>query len=323
MADDKPLTTDDLYGTSNGQPSSPAASPAPTAPPPPLPVEETPEILPAPPIETPSTNPPPMAPPPPTPPPVTPAAPQKSSGCLRTIGIIILVVGIFVLGIWLSNFIRQYLPGGNGGTVSTQSPTPTENPVSTQSGTTISGTTSSWTTYQVISGITKLPISGVSFQLPASVLAPICDGTNCVSQGTYLPGGTRFTVAPRGTGQVLPDYRGTVISDVNGITFTSNPTTIAGRQAVEYTGTFTGRTVSGYAFTKMHGYMIALTDTTSLEINHFTPAGITADFDSDETLFQQIMGTLSITGTASSTIKGAVLVTPTPTITKTATSSGY
>ena len=319
MADDKPLTTEDLYGTSQNRTSAPVPSPA--VPPPSLPIEETPEILPAPPVAPPAN-----APPPPPPPPAqnVPVTPKKSSGCLRTIGIILLVIGIFILGIWLSSFVRQFLPTG-GGAATTQQPTPTESPVSTESATVGGGNVSSWKTYQVISGITKAPVTGLSFSLPSDVLAPICDGANCASQGTYLPGGTRFTVAPRGTGQVLPDYRGTVISDVGGIAFTTNQTTVVGHAAVEFTGSFTGRTVSGYAFTKMHGYMIALTDTTSLEINHFTPAGITADFTGDEALFTQIVATLSLTGGVSSSEKGAVLVTPTPTVTttSTATSSGY
>jgi len=318
MADDKPLTTEDLYGTSPNKTSTVASSPA--VPPPPLPIEETPEILPAPAVTTPANTPP---PPPPPPAQNVPVTSKKSSGCLRTVGIILLVVGIFILGIWLSSFVRQFLPTGGGAAI-TQQPTPTESPVSTESAT-VGGNTSSWKTYQIISGITKAPVTGLSFSLPSDVLAPICDGANCASQGTYLPGGTRFTVAPRGTGQVLPDYRGTVISDVGGIAFTTNQTTVGGHAAVEFTGSFTGRTVSGYAFTKMHGYMIALTDTTSLEINHFTPAGITADFAGDDTLFSQIMASLTIPGNLSSTEKGAVLVTPTPTVKplKSATSSGY
>ena len=318
MADEKPLTTQDLYGTSQNATSTTPASPP--APPPSLPIEETPEILPVPPVVTPVSAP---IPPPPAPPTQShPVTPKKSSGCTRTVGIIFLVIVVFILGIWLSSFVRQFLPSG-GGAATTEQPTPTEAPVSTQSATVEN--TSSWKTYQVVSGITKLPIAGLSFTLPPDVLAPICDGTNCASQGTYLPGGTRFTVAPRGTGQVLPDYRGSVISDVGGIAFTTAPTTIAGHTAVEFTGSFTGRTVSGYAFTRMHGYMIALTDTTSLEINHFTPAGITADFAADETVFSQIVASLSFQGSLSSSEKGAVLVTPTPTVTplKSATSSGY
>ena len=53
--------------------------------------------------------------------------------------------------------------------------------------------------------------------------------------------------------------------------------------------------------------MIELTNTLSLEINHFTPNGITSDFVKDDALFDTILKTLTFLG-------------PTPT---TATSSGY
>jgi hypothetical protein len=59
--------------------------------------------------------------------------------------------------------------------------------------------------------------------------------------------------------------------------------------------------------------MIELSPTLTLEINHFTPLGITADFVSDDELFSKIVETLSYAG-------GAPIATSTPIP---ATTSGY
>jgi hypothetical protein len=85
---------------------------------------------------------------------------------------------------------------------------------------------------------------------------------------------------------------------------------------MEFTGTFTGHTISGYAFSQMHGDMIALTDSTSLEINHFVPSGITADFASDDAIFNKILQSLVLP-------TSSLTPSPTPTSVQTATSSGY
>lgn len=63
--------------------------------------------------------------------------------------------------------------------------------------------------------------------------------------------------------------------------------------------------------------MIDLDATHSLEINHFTPSGITADFAADDLLFDKIVSSLTFTGDAMD--KGAVLTTPTPVTTSSAT----
>lgn len=286
MAD--PITTEDLYGTTK---------PRETAAPKSLQYEETPEV------PMPSVQP---------PPPI-----KKKSGCLGTIFTIIIFLALFIAGIWLSSFARQFFPD----TATTEetntlvTPTITTRQLSTASGSAIADV---WKTYEVISGTTKVQFGGVTYQLPSDVLAPVCDGTGCGSQGTYLPGGTRFTVAPRGTGQALRDFRGSVISDVGGISFTTQRTTVAGLPATEFTGVFTGRTVSGYGFSRMRGVMVELTPTTSLEVNHFTPNGIVADFAPDDVLFDAIVKTIKIAG--------STVVTPTPTLVRsppTATPSVY
>jgi hypothetical protein len=305
----EPLTTEDLYGK-----SKPAEEVKPPVMPP-LPIEETPEI----PMlsQTASPQPIPVSPSSSMPspshalPPVGMLPRQKPRSAIRTLGTIIFFFILFIVGIWLSSVLREFLPSGSTTTI-TPTPTPVisrapsvSQPIASPSAAT--GGISAWRTYSVISGTTKAPLAGVQFQLPSEVLSPICDGSGCASQGTYLPGGTRFTVAPRGTGQVLRDFRGTVISDVNGKAFTTKPTTIAGKPAVEFTGGFTGGTLSGYVFSKMRGVMIELSPTLSLEINHFTPSGITSDFEKDDVLFTNILKTVTVTGYT------AITNTPTPT----------
>ena len=224
-------------------------------------------------------------------------ASNKKSGCLGTIFTIIIFLALFIGGIWLSSFVRQFFPSGTP--IEEETETSVIPTIPPERAATDSAAVAVWKTYDVISGTTKQPFAGVTFQLPGDVLSPICDGTGCASQGTYLPGGTRFTVAPRGKGQALADFRGSVVSDVGGTAFMTKTTTVAGRPATEFTGTFTGRTVSGYGFGRMRGVMIELTSTTSLEVNHFSPSGIVADFAADDTLFDAILKTITMTPVAS------------------------
>lgn len=257
-----PITTEDLYGTTGEE--KPAEKPALS-----IPIEETPEILPDAPA---------------------PKSEKKRPGCLRLITKIVLFLGFIVGGVWLSSNIRQFT------TQKDRQDTPTPTGVRSLLVASLSAVpVNTWKTYDVISGTAKQPFRGVTFKLPPDVLSPICDGTSCSSQGTYMPGGSRFTVAPRGAGQNLADFRGTAIADVGGVTFTTKQVTVTGFPAMEFTGTFTGRTVSGYGFSAMRGVMIALTPTASLEINHFTPNGIVADFAADDTLFDEILKTVVVT----------------------------
>lgn len=294
-----PITPEDLYGPSN--PPVPEGQPA--GPTPVVPIEETPEIIPE--QSTLASSAPPPAPPP-------------HASPWTTIGALIIFIGLFGVGVWLSSYVRQYFPNGLVGVTPSQqavvnAPTATPTPPSPFA---------TWKTYQVISSLTKLPIDDVSFKLPPDVLAPTCDTTTCMSQGTYLSGGTRFTVAPRGAGQLLADFRGSAISDVGGVVFTTKNTTVNGYTAMLFTGSFTGKTVGGYGFTQMRGYMIAATPVLSIEMNHFTPNGVVADFAADDTLFDQIVSTLVLPGSPSATpvITQAPIATATPVP---ATTSGY
>lgn len=303
------ITTEDLYGTSKDLPQQPEGQAAPP-PPEPLIYEETPEI----PISQPPVPQPPTVANPPSPMRQDLASPGKKRGsCLRTAGIILLVIVLFVAGIWLSSQLRQWVPGLTGsGVVTDTTPTPTRGPSPTD-GAVPAGPYDDWISYEVISGTTKAAVPGISFKLPPEVLAPVCDGAGCASQGTYLPGGTRFTVAARGANQTLRDYRGSIITDVNGTAFTTKEATASGRRAMEFSGVFAGRTVAGYAFSRMRGVMVEVTQTLSLEINHFVPSGIVADFEADDGVFDQILDTF----TFSSVALPIVTATPRP-----ATSSG-
>lgn len=211
---------------------------------------------------------------------------------------------LFIIGFALSGYIRDYLSSLANKQVSsstpiTQQPTTTGNESTTTGGlafTAPEATPAAPTTYSVLNGLTRRPVTDISFTLPGSVLPPICDGSACGSQGTYLPGGTRFTIAARGTGQVLADFRGKIISDAGGKPFTVSTTTVAGKPATEFTTTQMGSTIGGYAFSRMRGYMIEVTDTLSLEINHFSPSGITTDFAADELVFNSIVQSLTFGG---------------------------
>jgi len=193
---------------------------------------------------------------------------------------ILTLVILFVAGIFLSSYIRPFLTGMNRGVTSL--PTPT----------TIAATP---TPVDPFAGWKTSTIAGFSYKLPPGVLAPTCDGAGCISQGTYLPGGTRLTISPKTVTQSLSSLRGAVITDVSGTAFTSHDATVSGHTAIEFIGTFTGRTSGGYGFTQMHGFMIEVSPTATVEINHFTPVGATADFAKDDTLFTQIISTLLIT----------------------------
>lgn len=290
MAD--PITMEDLYGKS--EPVSGDVHPA-TG----LPIEETPEIhteavvAPAPDVEPAQS-----AIPSPTPSYPPSAAPKHKPSVFNVFGVILVFLGLFGVGIWLSTIARQYFP--DGFSVGTLLITPTPVPVNNAP----LDPTANWTVYQVTSGSTKKPIEGITFKLPPEVLAPVCDNVACGSQGTYLPGGTRFTVAPRGVGQLLSDFRGAEVTDVNGISFLLKEATVSGHAARDFSGMFNGKTVTGYTFTQMHGLMIAITPQLSLELNHFTPTGVTADFARDDVLFDQIVGTLNFSAAAPATSSG-------------------
>lgn len=209
---------------------------------------------------------------------------------------VIFFVVLFAVGIGLSMFLKQYLPGGipdisSLGLKNRSVPTPTLLATPSVS----LNPFANWTSYQVTSGLSKQPVAGITYMLPPDILAPICDGGNCASTGTYLPGGTRFTVDARGAGQLLPDFRGKILSDLGGREFTVKDTTVAGRSAKEFTGVFTGTTIGGYAFSRMRGVMVEASDTVSVEFNHFTPTLVNADFTADDMLFDKILQSIQIT----------------------------
>lgn len=245
----------------------------------PIPIEETPEI--------------PMEPSGGVPPP--PPMPNVSRGW-KGITILIFII-LFVAGILLSSYMRPFFSGLSSGVKTVPTPTiiaATPTPIDPFA---------DWRTYPVTMG--SRTVAGLSYKLPTDVLAPSCDGTSCVSQGTYLPGGTRFTVATRGSRAF--------VTDANGVSFVNKEATVSGHAATEFIGTFAGRTTGGYGFTQMHGFMVEVNPTVILEMNHFTPAGITVDWARDDTLFTQIISTISF-----NQVLPIATTTPVP-----ATTSGY
>lgn len=215
-----------------------------------------------------------------------PQPPPK--GQRRSVGTILFVVILFGLGIWLASQLRSFFAPSAGEEVAVPTsgfvPTsrPTLVPLATSSGSVAS---TIWQTYEVVRDVT--------YQLPGDVKPPACDNANCASKGTYLPGGTRFTVAARGRGRLLPDFRGAILTDATGKEFDMQQTTVAGISVYEYSGDFTGRTGGGYTFTRIRGVLIPVSETLAIEFNHFAPAGITTDFVSDDVVFNKVVGSFT------------------------------
>lgn len=230
------------------------------------------------------------------------------SSFMSTLGTIFLFLILFTVGVGISVYLRQYM---GSRTETSSQPSVTMKPLPTVSSppyinnllsptasptAALADLSAGWVTYHVISGSTKQPIPGVTFQLPSQVLAPICDGGSCASQGTYLSGGSRFTVAARGNGQLLVDARGNVaLTDSSGKPFTVKQVTLSsGRKALDYSGLFSGTTVGGYTFSQMRGLMIEIDEDESLEMNHFAPSGVTAEFAKDDVEFDKIVASLMV-----------------------------
>ncbi len=278
----KPITPQDLYA-----PSEPETTQEKTASNPPLTYEETPILKPVAQEVPPFTQ---------ETPHIQEQTPPKRFNIL---GLFLLFALLFVLGYMGSGYVRRFFTKSSPTTQTKITVSPTPMPASMLSDQFPVGTpsASSWTQYPIVNGKTKQQIDSLFLSLPNEVLPPICDDKACLSQGTYLPGGSRLTIAPRGTGQMLPAFTDQTITDAKGVAMTTKDRTILGKPAKDYVGAFSGSSVSGYPFTKIHGVMIEITPgVLSLEINHFSPAGITADFASDDTLFETILQTLSFGG---------------------------
>ena len=247
--------------------------------------------------------------------PSEPKQPHRSFG--TTLGMILLFIILFAVGVGLSVVLRQWLASrsekpSQSKVIATPTPsftpdvkeTPTSGVYLTPTSTQVVDPYAGWKTTQVISGMTKAAVPGISFKIPPEMLSPICDGTSCASQGTYLPDGSRFTVAARGKGQLLVDARGNiVITHSSGKSFTTKQVMLTGgRKALEYSGLFSGTTVGGYTFTQMRGLMIEIDEDETLEMNHFTPSGVSAEFIKDDVLFDKIVASLA-TSTSSATTR--------------------
>ena len=218
--------------------------------------------------------------------------PRRTHSAVRFLGNLFFFAALFLGGVFLSMFLRSRLavitPGisndtPNGGLPDVPVPTDVPDPFA------------GWVTHGVTNGVTGETIPGVGFRLPEDVPPPSCDA-RCASQGTYLPGGTRFTVAARGKGQVLPFVRGGRLVDAGGRAFATREATISGRPVYEYSGDFTGTTAGGFSFSRMRGIFLQLTEDFALELNHFTPVGSDADFVTDDALFDRIVSSVSFTG---------------------------
>lgn len=218
----------------------------------------------------------------------------------KRLGTFIFIALLFGLGIWLSSQLRLFVVPETTleNTDETLSLTPSEPPLISSSSASIasqSGVINDWQTVTV-SAVGSL-LQSVTYQLPQSVELPICDGSGCPSSGTNLSGGTRFTVAARGKGERLPDFRGAILTDANGKEFIMRQTSVGGKDVYEYIGDFVGRTGGGYQFTKMRGVLVPISDTISIEFNHFAPAATVSDFAADDEVFDQIISSVTLPAT--------------------------
>jgi len=224
--------------------------------------------------------------------------PPKKPDSKKHIGTVVFVVLLFGLGVWLSMQLRSFFAPSVSDEVVVPTPAPQASVTALpEPSLTPASASAAWVTYPVTSGASGKEIPGVSYDLPGGVSAPVCDGSRCPSRGTNLPGGTRFTVAARGKGQLLPDFRGAILTDATGKEFTMQQTTIGGVYAYEYVGNFTGRTGGGYTFTAMRGVQVPVNEDLAIEFNHFAPAGITTDFEKDDELFDEIVGSFVFVST--------------------------
>lgn len=272
--DEQKITTADLYGTSSAEPGTP---PTPAASPP---VEETPEFPLEPAVQPAASADLLQTPPLPTEHPVN--KPLQGSVFL----FIFFFVVLFIVGIFISMYIHGFVP--SGGTVVHQQSTPTAAPTSTPIPTP-PDPFASWKSYAMTEGSTP---SGF-YKLPPNVAAPVCDGPSCISRGTTLPGGTRFTISVKNVSQSLSSLGGARIIDASGLAFTSNTATVSGHFAIAFDGAFSGKTSDGYGFSEMRGFMVEISPSLTMEINHFAPEGATVDWTRDDALFDQILSQIT------------------------------
>jgi hypothetical protein len=281
----KPLTTEDLYGK-----SKPAD----------LVYEETPEIIPI--IPNTATSPPPAAEtntikdmpitsdqPSPSEVPQTqlpPQSPRRKSSL--PLFIFLLVLGLGSGFIFRSvNFQLPNFQNSDNGTIK-NSPTPIQKSNLSSTPSIKQDLAGDWTTNDL--NIFGLP--HWSFKLPPEVVPLMCDSSACSSQGTYLPGGSRFTVYYQKLTAADAEFPKTIVTDANGKAFVTSANIFLGKPMLKFLGTFTGLTTGGYYFTQMKGVLILVDQKTALGFNHFAPNGISSDFTADDAVFDKIVDTL-------------------------------
>lgn len=218
----------------------------------------------------------------------------------KKLGTLIFIALLFGLGIWLSSQLRLFVVPQTAleNADETQFLTPSVPVLISSPSASIASQFAVIRDWQTVTvSAVGLLLRKVTYQLPQSVALPVCDGQGCPSSGTYLSFGTRFTVAARGKGERLPDFRGAILTDANGKEFTMRQTSVGGKDVYEYTGDFVGRTGGGYQFIKMRGVLVPVSDTVSIEFNHFAPAGTVSDFAADDEVFDQIISSVKLPAT--------------------------
>ncbi len=255
---------------------------------------------------------------------------KAAKSIVNVIVIILIFVVLFGVGIFASMAFRQIMPNGiqfpvGGGAAKDEiTPLPTPQivpedqlPVSTQSGIVPTKFPQNISQNVLMVG-GKSAVPGLNFVLPATVAALSCDGNNCASQGAYLPGGSRFTIAARGKGQGLPITKGAKLVDSSGKAFDMSDQVVAGFTVRQFVGNTSGSTMNGFTFSKIRGNILTLSNDLELEMSVFAPAGQIVSWENDNKLFDQIVASVIYDSTQGSTV---LTLTPTRTLSSTPTIS--
>jgi hypothetical protein len=247
---------------------------------------------------------------------------KKSATCLGNIAAYLLV---FILGITATIIWRMYgtqfmssVNKSQVAPVATPSAVPTETPESTISAginPTVAATppvaTIKVTVAPVPTSLPPISVAGwkttgvglksgysvppMSIQLPPELEELSCDPPGCTSEGTDLPGGTRFTVAIHAFSKPIMNFTKSKVTDASGRSFPDvSETAVSGKPALLFSGEFTGSTLGGYTFSRMRGIMVLVDPKLTLEINHFTYTGKSADFAADDKILDRIISTVTI-----------------------------
>lgn len=212
----------------------------------------------------------------------------------RHLGAIAPIVGVVLLfgvGIGISMFVN-YLNNSRISTVNKSGPESGREIIPPITPAAPVNQYEAWKDFEIANPTDKSVLAAI--KIPPEMLPPICDGRTCASQGTFMPGGTRFTVSVRQGIMNEAEFATLTMTDMSGQPFETKSASEGAVRQKTYTGSFIGTTASGYKFTQMYGRVYWIGPGQVLEINHFSPSGINVDMAGDRQLFTKITNSLEI-----------------------------